>query len=369
MTNQAPYIFYGIEANAVAVRNFVEHVLQANALAESKGQPKSPICIWGTHGIGKTALVESIAQENGQQFVSIAPAQFEEMGDLIGMPAIEGNRTVFRAPDWTPSQTGPGILLIDDINRADDRILRGLMQLLQDFRLLSWQLPPLWQIVITANPDGGNYAVTPMDDALLTRMMHITMIFEAKVWALWAAKKGVDSRGIDFVLTHPELAHGNRTTPRSLVQFFDSIATIPRLQDQLPLVQMLGSSCLDEATVSAFVGFVQQNLSALMPPSALLLAKDFQQEVHQGIKKIVDQPVFRVDVLATLCTRLVHFLQLLNRPLQSIEVQNLQAFLKMDFMPNDLRLSFLQDLVQIPNLDLKKVMNDPQIGAMLLNGM
>ena len=49
---------------------------------------------------------------------------------------------------------GPGILLLDDINRADDRILRGCMQLLQNFELTSWKLPPKWQIVATANPEG-----------------------------------------------------------------------------------------------------------------------------------------------------------------------------------------------------------------------
>jgi len=367
MTNQQ--LFYGIESNAQEVRQFVEHVLAANVLAENKGQRKSPICIWGTHGIGKTALVERIAQEKGYQFVSIAPAQFEEMGDLIGMPAIEEGKTVFRAPSWTPATPGPGILLIDDVNRADDRILRGLMQLLQDFRLVSWSLPPQWQIILTANPDGGNYSVTPMDDAMLTRMMHITMVFEAKVWALWAAKAGIDPRGIDFVLMHPEAVQGNRTTPRSLVQFFDAIAPLANLQEALPLVQMLGASCLDEATVTAFISFVQQNLGELIAPEAILAAKDFQKEVYQRIEKTVDQKVFRIDVLATLCTRLIHFLQLKTTTLQNSEIQNLQAFIKMDFLPNDLRLAFLQDIMQLSQPEVKKIMNDPQIGAMLLQGI
>ena len=33
-------------------------------------------------------------------------------------------------PDWVPKDDGPGILLLDDVNRADDRMLRGIMQLL-----------------------------------------------------------------------------------------------------------------------------------------------------------------------------------------------------------------------------------------------
>ena len=71
------------------------------------------------------------------------------MGDLHGMPnvvdpdeTISGDEyTVYSPPDWVPREDGPGILLLDDINRADDRILRGCMQLLQNFELTSWKLP------------------------------------------------------------------------------------------------------------------------------------------------------------------------------------------------------------------------------------
>ena len=63
------------------------------------------------------------------------------MGDLLGMPDIEiidgKKQTVFEAPSWVPKEEGPGILLIDDVNRADDRILRGIMQLLQNYELAS----------------------------------------------------------------------------------------------------------------------------------------------------------------------------------------------------------------------------------------
>ena len=111
------------------------------------------------------------------------------------------------------------MLLIDDINRADDRILRGCMQLLQNYELSSWRLPDKWQIVATANPEGADYSVTPMDDAMLTRMIHTTLIFDHKVWAQWAYSSGVDDRGISFVLTYPELINSERTTPRSLTQF------------------------------------------------------------------------------------------------------------------------------------------------------
>lgn len=363
------YIYYGTEAHAGEVRRFVEHVIRANIENERSGGRRTPVCIWGTHGIGKTELVRAIAEENKYDFAYIAPAQFEEMGDLIGMPAIVGDHTVFRAPDWAPKGEGPGILLIDDVNRADDRILRGIMQLLQNFELVSWKLPPLWQIVLTANPDGGDYSVTPMDDAMLTRMMHVTMRFDVKVWALWAEQSGVDSRGINFVLTYPELASGRRSTPRSLVQFFEAIKLIPNLKDELALVQMLADSCLDDETAVSFLTYVQHNLSELIAPEEILKADNFKTEVQQRIERTVRQDIFRVDIMATLCTRLVNFLSVRNSKPSDAEVTNIRSFIKMPFLPNDLRLAMLQDIIQSPNPSLKTVLADPEISVILLNKM
>ncbi len=255
------YLFYGTIVNAQEIVQFIQHIIQSNENAEAQGEKKTPVCIWGRHGIGKTEIVENIAREKGCQFIYIAPAQFEEMGDLVGMPKIVEGKTHFAPPEWVPLTEGPGILLIDDVNRADDRILRGIMQLLQNFELLRWRLPPKWQIILTANPDGGDYSVTPMDDAMLTRMMHISLDFDVKSWAKWAEQKGVDARGINFVLTYPESVTGNRTTPRTLVQFFKTIQLIKDLEKELPLVQLLADSCLDAHTATSFVAFVNNNLS------------------------------------------------------------------------------------------------------------
>ena len=132
---QFEYIYYGTQCDADEVKRFLTHNLDANVSLETRGQKKTPVCIWGRHGIGKTQIVQDVAKQRSAAFVSIAPAQFEEMGDLLGMPTVEagGKSTKMAAPSWVPREPGPGILLIDDVNRADDRILRGMMQLLQAF--------------------------------------------------------------------------------------------------------------------------------------------------------------------------------------------------------------------------------------------
>jgi hypothetical protein len=369
MSDQQQYIYYGTKCTAQEVRTFIEHITQSNAQSIKIGRKPTPVCVWGKHGIGKTQLVETIAQENGLDFAYIAPAQFEEMGDLVGMPKIDDGVTTFVAPEWVPRTDCPGILLIDDVNRADDRILRGIMQLLQNQELVSWKLPSQWQIILTANPDGGDYSVTPMDDAMLTRMMHITMQFDVKEWAKWAEINKIDPRGINFVLTYPELVTGERTTPRTLVQFFESIASIEDLKANIGLVQLLADSCLDSNTATAFVAFVNNNLSQLVAPQTILNSSVFEEEVIAPIAKQVKGTTLRIDIIATLCTRLINHLILTNTDPSPSQLDNVKQFIKIDFIPNDIRLAMAQDLIKSDNPKLKMIMADPEIGKMLLNRM
>ena len=127
-------LFYGSRLDATALASALEHFFTTNLANEkASGERPTPICIWGAHGIGKTLLVTDFAKREGWKLAYCAPAQFEEMGDLHGLPMrkdpdpeVTGDEyTVYLPPEWVPTEEGPGILLLDDLNRSDDRILRG----------------------------------------------------------------------------------------------------------------------------------------------------------------------------------------------------------------------------------------------------
>jgi MoxR-like ATPase len=352
------YIQYGTNANATEIETFLKHVLDNS---------RTPVCIWGNHGIGKTEMVETFAKANGFAFVYIAPAQFEEMGDLVGMPKIVDEKTVFAAPNWVPTSDEKGILLIDDVNRADDRILRGIMQLLQNYELISWQLPEKWHIILTANPDGGDYSVTPMDDAMLTRMLHVTMIFEVKNWVNWAKQNGIHADCINFVLTHPEVVTGERTTPRTLVQFFQNVQAIEDWEANLGLIQMLGDATLDAQTVASFIAFVQNDRQLLLAAIEILDSEDFENEVENRLYDLVVGDSLRIDILATICTQLIQTVTNTDFQPNDLQLENLKLFIKLDFLPDDLRLTFAQDLVGSENKSLKGILMDAEIGRLVLS--
>lgn len=365
------YTTYGSRVHAETVTQLIEHLL--GQLSGGAERP-TPLCIWGLHGIGKTELVRDLAAARGIEFVYVAPAQFEEMGDLLGMPQIattpgKGEVTRFVPPDWVPRRRGPGILLLDDVNRADDRILRGIMQLLQFYELVAWTLPERWLIVLTANPDGGDYSVTTLDDAMLTRMLHVTLEFDARSWARWAERHHIDERGINFVLTYPELVNGRRTTPRSLVQFFQALQPLDNLRDHLPLVKLLGDASLDEETTQAFLHFINLQLDRLPAPEELLQTEDFDAVAGRLDRLVNDGSVKRLDILSVIVTRLNN--HLITRPTDPtpLELDNLRRFILLDLLPNDLRLTMAQELVASRRNGLSSLYAVPEIGRLLLHKM
>ena len=400
---------FGITAHAEKIKDFVKMVVQSNqrfeewnrenkdnfAGGELVPRKKVPVCIWGPHGIGKTEMLKVLAEELTMEdershderwlFTSVAPAQFEEMGDLLGMPAIDpgalddpsDDKTIMVPPEWTPYKVeqarheetgkhGPGIFLIDDVNRADIRIISGIMQLLQDYELASWTMPEGWHMVLTANPPGGEYIVRELDDAMMTRMMHIEMRYDEKVWARWAEKQGIDPRGISFVLGYPELMTGKRTTPRTLVQFFNAIELISDLKDKdnSEMVTTIGRSCLDPETVAEFMQFVRNDWAKIIQPGEILGAKNFK-DIEQRMKALVTpsdgKGVKRVDIANIITQRLLNKIFVMQEAFTKKQRDNVVKFLKLDSTPLDLRVAAGRDL----NNFAIKAMKDKEASAVM----
>ena len=406
--NTNNYEYHGSMLNSGKVTKVIEHVHQANLAALGKGLSITPLCIWGKHGIGKNSIPKQIATKKGIGFRSIAPAQFEEMGDLLGMPGTgvwvtkdgqsklvdselvqsynndgwerdrtRPNQTITAAPEWVPNpdlgDEEEGFFLIDDFNRAGPRIINGIMQLLQDGGLATWKLPAKWTIILTANPSGGLYQVTELDEAQMTRATHVSMEFDKKMWADWAIPAQIDQRVVNFVLTHPELLqNGNLTTARSIVAFANNITSLKDLKKQIDLVQILGKGSLDPETATTFTSFINDNLTKLITPEEILNSKNFDSEVKKGcVEKFSKGAVQRVDILSVLAYRLVQYcVDQLQGDLTKEQIDNVKNFINISSIPNDIRLNIAQELVAPKSMPkLKKIMADPTIGKLLMSRM
>ncbi len=189
---------------------------------------KEPICMLGIAGLGKTSSPIQYAEEKKILWSILPVAQLTEAGDLMGLPdKKEDGTTTYLPPDFLP-RGGEGVLIIDDVNRANDMILQSLLNFIQFKKFGDYTLPEGWQIVMTGNVDDGNYVVNELDHAFLTRGMTYELEFDRLLWGKWARSHGIEERFVTFILKNSELV-GSRNNPRAYSKGFECLKGVEDL--------------------------------------------------------------------------------------------------------------------------------------------
>ncbi len=145
---------------------------------------RRPVLLEGPTGIGKSELVAQVAKELGIAY-QVLDLSLLEPPDLVGLPVIENNRTSFAAPLALPHD-GAGILMLEELNRAERYIQQPALQLLTARRLHQYDLPDGWMTCAAINPEHDEYQVTPLDPALRSRFLNIAVRADRGEWLLWA---------------------------------------------------------------------------------------------------------------------------------------------------------------------------------------
>lgn len=188
---------------------------------------REPMLIMGIAGLGKTSAPQQFALEEKITPKILAVAQLTEAGDIMGLPTEDGGLTKYLPPDFLPRE-GRGVLIIDDVNRANTMILQALLHFIQFREFGDYKLPKDFQIVMTGNVDDGNYVVNELDDAFVTRTMCYELEFERLQWGKWARTYGIEERFITFLLKNPELI-GSRNNPRAFTEGFRKLKGVEDL--------------------------------------------------------------------------------------------------------------------------------------------
>lgn len=336
------------------LKDILKFHIEGNRKAIAKGGRKHAVNILGNHGIGKTDVVRSVAQELGMELVKINLAQLEELSDLVGFPVTsyqvcktEGGETKTRwvsqkemenlftkgwepmeteprmsyaKPEWIANRGGAGVLLIDDWTRADNRFIQACMDLIYESKYISWELPKDWHIILTSNPDDGNYLVSGQDDAQKDRYFDYTMKFSIDDWAEWAESHGIDDRCINFMMLFPEATDGisqyNVTeknkicvSPRAWSMFFDAMSALPDFNSSITRIKELGEGSVGNEASNLFCQFITQGFDKLISPKEILFNTDFDK-VLADIKKQVTSAKdksFKADVASTIGIRLANY--------------------------------------------------------------
>ena len=158
------------------------------------------IMLVGKHGIGKSEILTEYYSRKGMPVVALFLGQMSDPGDLIGIPNKNETtgKTDFMPPYWFPMDGKPIVLFLDELNRARPEILQTIMDLALNRKLAGRKLPEGSRIISAVN-EGGQYQLTDLDPALVSRFNIVNFRPTVQEWLLWARKNGIDSRVIDFI--------------------------------------------------------------------------------------------------------------------------------------------------------------------------
>lgn len=412
-----------VNLNIEELDSFVSHIINNNRFLQKDGKKPVAVEVVGESGIGKTTSIMDMAKKHDLDFVKLNLAQIEELGDLVGfpvrqfqmykekqIPTKEGadlnynsrvaasedlakmaapttkkvgqwvdelavsdylksgwkmtgkNRMSYCAPEWIADKKKGGILLLDDWNRADVRFIQACMELVDRQTYISWTLPKDWHIILTANPDNGDYMVNSIDAAQKTRYITANLKFDIDVWAKWAEAEGIDTRCINFLLLHPELVT-QETNARSISTFFNAISGIEKFEDQLPLIQMIGEGSVGDEFSSMFTMFINNKLDKLPTPKDLLLNENEPHVVGLLSGAIGKDDAYRADIASALATRLANYSVVYSQEntINQKVTDRLIMLCTKEHFANDLKYLIVRTIFNGNKKKFNKLMLNPEI--------
>lgn len=169
-------------------------------------EEQRPVFLVGPPGIGKTAIMQQIAEEMNVGLVSYSMTHHTRQSAL-GLPLItrrEYQGEAYDVTEYTMSEiiasvyemmeiTGVknGILFLDEINCVSETLVPVMLQFLQYKTFGKHAIPRGWTVVTAGNPPEYNRSVREFDVATWDRLKRIDVAPDFSVWKEYALKRGI----------------------------------------------------------------------------------------------------------------------------------------------------------------------------------
>lgn len=241
-------------------KRLIKRALLANIVSDKPNLAITPL-VSGKHGIGKSAMIKSIADDLGGVCITIEGGTLKE-GEITGLPyqykdesgatkfrflpyyAIEriqneerrlfegsgrtvdphatllGDENRYAINDLTVSErinalragtVHPVIIFIDEINRTENSVYKELMNILLT-RSVNGYIFPWWVFFVGAmNPSTQNsiYATNEMDPAQLDRFLKLKVNDSTTEWLKFGTENGISPEILRFVRDNPKCLSAN----------------------------------------------------------------------------------------------------------------------------------------------------------------
>ena len=241
-------------------KRLVKRAILANVVCDKPNLAITPL-VSGKHGIGKSAMIKSIAEELGGVCITVEGGTLKE-GEITGLPyqykdedgrikfrflpyyaveriqneekrlfqlaggevqgdaALIGDENCYAMNNLTADErvaairTGkvhPVIIFIDEINRTENTVYKELMNILLT-RSVNGYCFPWWVFFVGAmNPSTQNsiYATNEMDPAQLDRFIKIKVGDSPSEWLKFGKSAGISPSILRFIKDNPKCLSSN----------------------------------------------------------------------------------------------------------------------------------------------------------------
>ena len=206
--------------NIKRAKEEIKHTIDAYHLRGADGKYRipvirqRPVLLMGPPGIGKTQIMEQVAEECGLPLLSYTITHHTRQS-AIGLPFIrekEYQGKMHSVTEYTMSEiissvydkmekTGlkEGILFIDEINCVSETLAPMMLQFLQGKTFGNQKVPEGWVIVTAGNPPEYNKSVREFDVVTLDRIKKIDVEADFDVWKEYAYQQGIHPAVISYL--------------------------------------------------------------------------------------------------------------------------------------------------------------------------
>ena len=210
------------------IKNTIRAYLQKDEAGEYEipVERQRPILLIGAPGIGKTAIMEQVAQECGINLVSYTITHHTRQS-AIGLPFISRRNydgKEYSVTEYTMSEIiasvydqieksgiHEGILFLDEINCVSETLAPTMLQFLQYKTFGMHRVPDGFLIVTAGNPPQYNKAVRDFDIVTLDRVKKIDVEADFDVWKEYAYKTGIHGAVMAYLGIRKEHFYSIRT--------------------------------------------------------------------------------------------------------------------------------------------------------------
>lgn len=230
-----------------------------------------PVFLLGAPGIGKTAIMEQIAQELDVGFVSYSMTHHTRQSAL-GLPFIAKKTydgVEYDVSEYTMSEiiaavydameaTGrrEGILFLDEINCVSETLTPAMLQFLQYKVFGRHRVPDGWIVVTAGNPTEYNRTAHDFDIATWDRLKRIDVDPDFAVWRDYAVEQGVHPAVLTYLdIERNHFYHMETTVDgKSFVtaRGWDDLSSMMKLYEEqgIPVDELLVSQYVQNAEIS-----------------------------------------------------------------------------------------------------------------------